>query len=520
LVNLIVVLDAGADPAASSAAASRASGGQVGHVYRHALRGFSISVQAPAAARISALPNVAHVEVGPFCGAPFLCDDGANGDTGSTIGRPAHRYTVMTSHDYHQERTDIPPPPRGCPVHDGWSPLNDDYLADPYPIATRLAAEHPVFYASELGYLVVSRMEDIEAIFTDHETFASSNVQDPVFPLAPEAQAVLSSPDFNPVAVMSNRAEPDHGTIRVYTRQGFSNRRLKTLEPFIRRRSHELIDAMVEAGPPAEFVEAFAFPLPGETVFRFIGFPPEDDELLKGWCGDRKAFSWGRPGPSEQVEIARHMLDYWHYCRAFTADRKATRRDDFASELLDAQEANPGDLTYREVESIIYGLSFAGHEAVTALMCNTLQCLLPERDGWAAVADDPLLVANAVEEVLRFNSSQISWRRITTTETELGGYSVPAGTTIFLNFASANRQADIWDDPDHFDMRRPNANRHISFGKGVHYCLGARMAKMETQIVTEILAQRLPSLRLVGDQEYTYFPNITFRGPNELHLAW
>ncbi len=426
----------------------------------------------------------------------------------------------MSEHDYHQERPAPPPPPPGCPVHDSWSPLNRDYLADPYPIAAELSAEHPIFYAEELGCLVVTRMEDLEAVFTDHETFASVNVQDPVFPLAPQAHEILAAPDFDPVAVMSNRPEPDHGRIRVYTRQGFSNRRLKTLEPFIRRRTHELIDQMLADGSPAEFIEALAFPLPGETVFRFIGFPSSDDELLKGWCGDRKAFSWGRPTPAEQAEIAEHMLAYWRYCRDFTAAKRVDRGDDLASELITAQEENPDDLTYREVESIIYGLSFAGHEAVTALICNTLHCLLPRRDDWAALGADPGLIPNAIEEVLRFNSSQISWRRITTTDTEIGGYQVPAGTPIFLNFASANREAELWPDPDRFDIRRPNANRHISFGKGVHYCLGAKLAKLEAQIVTEILSQLVPSLRLLEDQRFDYFPNITFRGPNRLYVAW
>ena len=404
-------------------------------------------------------------------------------------------------------------------MHATWSPLDDDYLADPYVIASGLRAEHPIFYAEKLGYLVVTEMDDIERIFADHETFASSNVQDPVFPLAPEAQEILAAPDFNPIAVMSNRAEPDHGKIRVYTRQGFSNRRLKTLEPYIRRRTHELIDEMVAAGPPVEFIDALAFPLPGETVFRFIGFPEGDDELLKNWCGDRKAFSWGNPSPAEQAEIAGNMLAYWRYCRDFTASKRDDRGDDFASELLDAQEANPDDLTYHEVESIIYGLSFAGHEAVTALICNTLQCLLPRRDQWDQICADISLVPNAIEEVLRFNSSQISWRRLTTVDTTIGDVEVPAGTAIFMNFASANRQEDLWDDPDTFDIHRPDANRHISFGKGVHYCLGAKFAKFEAQLVTEILAERLPSLRLV-EQNTSYFPNITFRGPNALRITW
>ena len=426
----------------------------------------------------------------------------------------------MAGDKYHQERLDTPPPPVGCPMHSSWSPLNEDYLEDPYRIAAELRDEHEVFYAEELGYLVVTKMDELERIFTDHETFASVNVQDPVFPLAPEAQQVLSAEDFNPVAVMSNRPEPDHGRIRKYTRQGFSNKRIKTLEPFMRRRGNQLIDAMLEAGSPAEIVDAFAFPLPGETVFRFIGFPEEDDELLKNWCGDRKAFSWGRPTGAEQTEIAEQMLAYWRYCREFTASKRADRGDDFTSELITAQEENPDDITYREVESVVYGLSFAGHEAVTAAICNTLLCLLPRRDVWAEICADPSLIPNAIEEVMRFNSSQISWRRLTTVDTTVGGYDVPAGTAIFMNFASANRQADIFENPNEFDIRRPNAAHNISFGKGVHYCLGARFAKFETQVMTEMLAERIPSLRLVDDHPLSYFPNITFRGPNDLIVAW
>lgn len=426
----------------------------------------------------------------------------------------------MSANTYHQEPAETAPPPAGCPLHRTWSPLDADYLSDPYPIAAVLRAEHPVFYAPTLGCVVVTDMADIEAVFADHETFASTNVQDPVFPLSAEAREILSAENFDPVAVMSNRPEPDHGRIRRHTRRGFSNQRIQSLQPFLRRRGHELLDEIVEAGAPAEFVASFAFPLPGETIFRFIGFTESDDEILKAWCGDRKAFSWGRPTPAEQVEIAENMLAYWRYCRDFTAHKRRCRGDDFASELISAHEADPDDLSYREVESIIYGLSFAGHEAVTALICNTLLCLLPRRDAWAAVRKDRSLIPNAVEEVLRFDSSQIAWRRVTTRDTTIAGVDVAAGTPIFLNFASANRQADVFDDPDDFDIRRPEANQHISFGKGIHYCLGAKLAKFEAQTVTEILADRLPSLELVAGQALEYFPNVTFRGPTQLHVTW
>ena len=405
-------------------------------------------------------------------------------------------------------------------MHQSWSPLSDDYLADPYPIAAKLREDHPVFYAEEVGYVVVTKMEDIETVFTDSETYASTNVQDPLYPLAPEATDVLGAPDFDPVAVMSNRPEPDHGRIRVYTRKGFSNRRLKTLEDYMRSRAVHLVDEMLTAGSPAEYVSSLAFPLPAEIVFRFIGFPQEDDTMIKSWCVERKAFSWGKPSPAQQVEIAEHMLTYWRYCREFTAGRRDNRQDDFASELLDAHDANPDDLSYREVESIIYGLSFAGHDPVTNLLCNSLLCLLPRREQWDAICEDPSLIPNAVEETLRYESSQIAWRRVTTKETTLGGVDLPAGTRIFLNFAAANRQPESFDDPNTFDIHRKNAARHISFGKGIHYCLGAGLSKMEARIALEVLTEKAPSLRLAEDQDLTVFPNITFRGPEALVVEW
>lgn len=427
---------------------------------------------------------------------------------------------MASANNYHQAPKAKVSAPAGCPVNHAWSPLNDDYLIDPYPIASALREEGPIFFSEQLGYAVITRMEDIVEVFTNPDIYASTNVQDPVFPIGEGAAEILAAPDFNPVAVMSNRPEPDHGRIRVHTRAGFSRRRLKTLEPYIVRRSHELLDEMLAGEQPREFIDAFAFPLPGETVFRFIGFPESDDELLKNWCSDRKAFSWGRPTEDEQIEIAEKMLAYWRYCRDFTASKRDDPSDDFASELVAAHLADPEEISYREVESVIYGLSFAGHEAVTALICNSLRCLLPRREQWDQLCADPSLIPNAVEEVVRFESSQISWRRITTQNTTLAGVDLPAGTPIFMNFASANRQPDLFEDPDNFDIHRENANRNISFGKGIHFCLGANLAKLEAKLVLEALVERVPTLRLVEGQHIWSSANITFRGPEQLLVEW
>ena len=146
--------------------------------------------------------------------------------------------------------------------------------------------------------------------------------------------------------------------------------------------------------------------------------------------------------------------------------------------------------------------------------------LLGHREQWDELCADPSLIQNAVEEVVRFNSSQISWRRVTTVDTTLAGIDLPAGTSIFMNFASANRQPDIFDEPDRFDIHRPNAAHNISFGKGIHFCLGANLAKLETKLVLEALVERVPTLRLSEGQEIWSSPNITFRGPEQLHVEW
>jgi len=421
---------------------------------------------------------------------------------------------------YHKIRIAPSAKPRGCPVNHEFTPFNTDYLRDPYPELERLHDEQPIFFAEKLGYLVVTRMDDILEVFKQPEIFSSENVQDPVFPVCDRAAAVLDTEDYNPVAVMSNRQQPDHGRIRKYTREGFSGRRMKMLEPYIRQRSEELIDAMLKSGPPAEFVSAMAHPLPGQIIFRFIGFPDTDDERLIDWTSNRLAFVWGKPSAAEQEEIAGNMLNYWRYCREFVAMRQESPADDFTSELLAAHAADPEDLSYREVESIIYGLSFAGHEIVSNFIANSLLCLLPNRDYWSAICADPNLITNALEEVLRFDSPQTSWRRVALVDTRIGDIDVPAGTQIFLSLGAANHEAEEFEHPSSFDIYRENARKHISFGHGIHFCLGARLARLEAQIAIESLTRRIPGLRLVREQSLRWSPNITFRGPRELMVEW
>lgn len=421
---------------------------------------------------------------------------------------------------YHKQSAAPPPPPSRCPIDREFTPFGPEYLQNPYPQLERLNDEQPLFYSTELQSLVVTRMDDILEVFKQSEAFSSANVQDPVFPLCEGAAKILAADDFNPIAVMSNCQPPDHTRIRKYTREGFDARRMRMLEPYIRDLSHALIDRMLAAGPPAEFVGALAHPLPGRTIFRFIGFPDADDDQLMRWTANRLAFTWGRPRAAEQVEIAANLLRYWRYCRDFVAARWRQRDGDLTSKLLDAHQANPDDLSYREVESVIYGLSFAGHEIVSNFLANAMLCLLPRRDVWGELGRDPARIPKALEEVLRFESPQTSWRRIATRDTRIGGIDIPAGTRIVLCLGAANHDARMFPSPQAFDIGRDNAGRHISFGHGIHFCLGARLARLEARIALETLTERIPSLRLAPDQTPAYSANATFRGPRELFVEW
>lgn len=426
----------------------------------------------------------------------------------------------MTDLSYHKVDIEKPDAPSGCPVDHEFSPYSERYIANPYAWLGEKRENEPIFYSEELGYVVVTRMEDVKEIFMNSDVFGSTNVQDPVFPICKEAAEILSAEDYNPVAVMSNRPRPDHTRIRKHTQAGFSPRRMKVLEPVIRKRAEALIDKMLAGEAPAEWVSAVGNPLPAETIFRLIGFPEKDDEQLKYWTNNRLEFTWGKTDKEYQIEVAKNMVAYWRYVAEYVKMRRDNPADDFTSELLAAHAENPEEISYNEVESVVYGLSFAGHEIVRNVISNSLLCLLGERENWTRLCDDPSLINQAIEEVLRFNSAQTSWRRITTCDTEFRGYKLPKGTQVFMSLAAANHDPREFENPDRYDMDRKNSSKHIAFGRGPHICLGRLLAKLELTIVLELLTAKIPSLRLVIGQNLSYHPNFSFRGPGTLYLTW
>jgi cytochrome P450 len=402
-----------------------------------------------------------------------------------------------------------------------FDPLTDAYLQDPYPLYARLREVTPVFYAESIDMWVVTRADDIDAILRDPERFSARIAQDSVFAHTPGVEAVLTKGGFAAAPTMSNCDPPKHGRIRKQNIKAFSVRRVQVLEGQVRATSAALIDQIARSPHRrADLVAELNHPLPAAMIFRLIGFPDDDTDMLKGWSGDRLVFTWGRPEPEEQLAVAANMVRYWRYCVDFVTRRLADPVDDFTSDLVRVHREDPAAISVDEITNVAYGLSFAGHENLTSMTTNAIRALLAHHDQWELLCADPSLVADAVEECLRYDSSNPGWRRVTNEAVTIGGVDVPAGAKLLLLLGAANHDPAWFERPDGFDITRTGGHPHIAFGKGIHYCLGAALVRLELRIVLEQLTERLPDLSLVPDQAYEYTPNVAFRGPKRLLVEW
>jgi hypothetical protein len=184
------------------------------------------------------------------------------------------------------------------------------------------------------------------------------------------------------------------------------------------------------------------------------------------------------------------------------------------SELIRAHQEDPENLTWNEVITIIFTLTTAAHESTTNAMLNAVHALLTHRYQYEKLCADLTLVPNAVEETLRYVAAVISWRRIVAHDTELAGVALPAGAQVLMLFGAANRDPERYQSPDSFDITRQNAGGHLTFGRGTHYCLGASLARLQLQVVFELLARQAPGLALAESVEFV--PNLSHRGPARL----
>jgi hypothetical protein len=384
-----------------------------------------------------------------------------------------------------------------------------------YETFARARREEPVFFSPEINYWVVTRRDDILAVFRDPDRFSAAIALSPVRSFTPQTLAYLRDHGFGAEATQVSCDRPKHTRIRNIAGRLLSAKEFQKLEPQVREIVARFADRL-EGKEVADLVADFAYELPAIVIFRVLGIPDADAPRIKSWADKRLLLTFGELDGDEQLTAAAEMVDYWRYCVDLVADRQRQPRDDYASKLLAARGGDDSVLTLKEIASLVFGLLLAGHETTTNMTANAVHALLSHREQWERLVADPSLIPNAVEEALRFASSVVCWRRRALTDVEIGGVAIPAGSNILLALGSANRDDGNFPSPDAFDIGRANAREHLSFGHGLHFCLGAPLARLELKLILEELTRRFPAMRLVSPDWPEMIRTIAFRGPVRL----
>lgn len=402
-------------------------------------------------------------------------------------------------------------------THHGYEPFD---MKDPFPAYAELRREEPVMYDERIGYYVVSRYEDVKATFEDWESFSSENAQAPVRPMGEPAKKIMADGGFTAYSGLSARVPPEHTRLRSVASKAFTPRRYKVLEPAIRENVDIMIDKMIAAGEPGDILSDIAHDLPTITILTLMGVPISRIPEIKKWSASRALMTWAELTDEEQIPHAHSLVEYWNFCQEVVADNKANPgRDNLVNDLLVLQ-ADGHEISDHEIASLLYSMLFAGHETTTTLISNSLRLLLSNPDAYQALVAEPEKIPGAIDEVLRMGGSIVAWRRKATRDAEIGGVKIPKDSGVLLLMGSANRDASVFENPDVFDIGRENARNHMSFGYGIHFCLGNLLAKLQGKVALEEITKKMPTLRLMPGADINFIENLSFRVPTSVPVEW
>lgn len=393
----------------------------------------------------------------------------------------------------------------------------EPHLHDPYPLYHDARERAGVFYADAFDLWVVAGHDDVRTVLTDVARFSSAFlIRTPHTP-APGVTEILQQ-GHPEVRILLNQDPPAHTRARGLVAKAFAPRRVRQLRPRIQEITDRLVDGL--SGGHADLVGQFAVPLPLRVICELIGLPPHDAAQVRAWTEQLKLLTSFGATPEQQREAAHASVAYERYLADQVERRRREGRDDLLTDLVTARLEGAPPLATDEIISLLITLVFAGHETTTNLIGTASLLLLRRPDLWRAASGDPDLVAAAVEEALRADAPVQGMFRRAVTDVELAGVTIPAGAQVFAVIAAANRDPAVFTEPDRFDPGRPDADRHLSFGRGIHFCVGATLAREEARTAIATLSRRVPHLRLAPGFRAPYLPNLMHRGPSRLDVVW
>jgi cytochrome P450 len=396
-------------------------------------------------------------------------------------------------------------------AYDPWSP---DFVADPYPAFERLRSERPVFFHEPTGQWVITRYEDVNALLRDRRLGRSYLHVGSHEEFGREPEAEFLKPFWDLVrASMLDVEPPTHTRLRRLVSKAFTARMVEGLRPMVRALAEELAAALVSKGG-GDLIAEVAEPLPVNVIAEMLGVPAADRHLLRPWSADICGMYELNPSEETQRIAVRAAVEFSDYLRELARDRRAAPRDDLISAL--AQVVDEGDrLTEDELIGTCVLLLNAGHEATVNTTGNGWWSLFRNPDELARLRADHGLIPTAVEELMRYDTSAPMFERWVLEDIEVAGVHIPRGAEVALQFASANRDPAVFTEPDRLDLAR-DPNPHITFGLGIHYCLGAPLARIELNESYGAILRAAPDLKLVAEPRWK--PGFVLRGLESLHV--
>jgi pimeloyl-[acyl-carrier protein] synthase len=379
--------------------------------------------------------------------------------------------------------------------------LTPEFRDDPYQFF-RLLREHEPVHHTPFGVYLVSRHADAAAIVRDPH-LSSDQRNSELYQAFAEAAPAFDEDTMDQMndVVMLFKDPPDHTRLRGLVSKAFTPKMVELLRVRVQAIVDERLDEVEARGDGRmDVVTDLAYPLPVVIICQLLGVPPEDHATFSAWSSELAASIDPDPllFPDQRARIQEAGNAFLEYFTDLIERRRRSLRDDLLSALIEAEEG--GDrLTEEELLGTALFLLIAGHETTVNLIGNGTLALLQHRDQLERLRDDPSLDRRTVEELLRFDSPVQLTQRITLDEYRLGDVTIPKGQNLVPLLGAANRDPDEFDDPDRLDLGRENANRHVAFGGGHHFCLGAALARLEGAAAIGTLVRRFPAIELAGE---------------------
>lgn len=405
--------------------------------------------------------------------------------------------------------------------------LDDQTRECPFPYLKAIREQSPVYFMPELQGYYVSRYADLRYVKKHPELFSND-----IYKHKPDRGPSRSVADtyradngWARTSTLQRTDPPVHTKYRQLINHAFTVARIREMTDYIETVVNDLIDGFIDQGH-CDFVQDFTVPLPCTVIADQLGVPRDRIWDLKRWSDAMLAPGGGFVDEAQALECGKQVVEAQHFFASVIQERQQQPQDDIITDLANAKVSDTPDsesrvLTMFELQDLLDQLLTGGNETTTNALGSALMLLLKNPGSIEKLQAQPELIRNFVEEALRVETPVIHLFRVATQDTEIDGVAIPKGSTVLLGYASANRDADVFNDAETFDLEREKPGAHLAFGSGPHHCPGAALARQELYSTFVILLQRLTNIRVANTQEtFAHIPHSFLRGLGKLEIQF